>query len=121
MYNLTYLFSVLCLRFIIILSLMIYMSRIVYVKYLVILVYIRGVVVFILYISCICWNTNSKFNLIFLFFSLFLIVVYDQGIYLKFSDIGENFWMYIYFSILFSFLVTIYSLNLFKSTGSLRF
>lgn len=121
MFNLSYLFCVFFLVLIVIFLIILYMRSFFFLKYLIILVYIRGVVVFILYISCICWNIHSKFNLIFLFFSLFLIVVYDQGIYLKFSDIGENFWMYIYFSILFSFLVTIYSLNLFKSTGSLRF
>lgn len=40
---------------------------------------------------------------------------------MKFSDVSEFFWMYIFFRALFSFLVTIYSLNLFKSSGSLRF
>ena len=92
-----------------------------YLKYLVILVYIRGVVIFILYISCMCWNTKSFFSYIYLIFVLFSISLFDYGVFIKFSDIGEFFWIYVFFRVLFSFLVTIYSLNLFKSSGSLRF
>lgn len=121
MFNISYLFCVFFLVLVVILLIMLYIRSFFFLKYLIILVYIRGVVVFILYISCICWNSNSTFSLMFLFFSLFLIIIYDQGVYLKFSDIGENFWIYIYFRVIFSFLVTIYSLNLFKSIGSLRF
>lgn len=100
---------------------LVYISRIIYIKYLIILVYIRGVVVFILYISCMCWNVKSSFISIFLFFALFFIVIYDSGLVIKVSDVGEYFWVYLFFSVLFSLLVTIYSLNLFKSNGSLRF
>lgn len=121
MYNLTYLFRVLCLVFIVIIIMLIYISRIVYIKYLVILVYIRGVVVLILYISCMCWNIKSSFSLVFLFFTLFFIIIYDSGLIIKISDVGEYFWIYLFFSVLFSLLVTIYSLNLFKRNGSLRF
>ena len=98
-----------------------YISSIIYLKYLVILVYIRGVVVFILYISCICWNIQNKFRMLYLFFMIFIINLFDRGVIIKFSDVSEFFWMYIFFRALFSFLVTIYSLNLFKSSGSLRF
>lgn len=120
-YNLTYLFTVLCLVFLVIIIIIVYISSIIYLKYLVILVYIRGVVVFILYISCICWNVKTNFSYIFIFFSLFSLMLIDNGINIKFSDVGEFFWMYLFFSMLFSLLVTFYSLNLFKSRGSLRF
>lgn len=121
MYNLRYLFSVLCLVFIVIIVIIIYISRIIYIKYLVILVYISGVVVFILYISCMCWNVKSFFSLIFLSLSFFFIIIYDSGSFIKIADVGEYFWIYLFFRVLFSLLVTIYSLNLFKSNGSLRF
>lgn len=62
-----------------------------YVKYLVILVYIRGVVVFILYISCLCWYVSEKFSKFFLLFGFFLIFIFDSGFFSKFSDIGEYF------------------------------
>lgn len=107
--------------FLVIIIIIVYISSIIYLKYLVILVYIRGVVVFILYISCICWNVKTNFSYIFIFFSLFSLMLIDNGINIKFSDVGEFFWMYLFFSMLFSLLVTFYSLNLFKSRGSLRF
>lgn len=97
------------------------MSTIIYVKYLVILVYIRGVVVFILYISCICWNVKSSFSIFFIFFIFFSLIIFDSGVNVKFSDIGEFFWIYLFFRRVFSLLVTVYSLNLFKTAGSLRF
>ena len=100
---------------------LVYISRIFYIKYLVILVYIRGVVVFILYISCICWYINENFSKIFLVLGFFLIFIYDLGLYSKFSDIGEYLWIYLFFSFLFNRLVIGYSLNLFKVRGSLRF
>lgn len=96
-------------------------ARIVYVKYLVILVYIRGVVVFILYISCMCWNVKMSFSFFFLLFSIFRIIMFDSGVIVKFSDVGEFFWMFLFFRVVFSLLVTVYSLNLFKTAGSLRF
>ena len=68
-----------------------YISRLFYVKYLVILVYIRGVVVFILYISCICWFIREKFSKVFIFLGFFIIYLYDLGLYSKFSDVGEFF------------------------------
>jgi hypothetical protein len=71
------------------LLILVYFSRIVYLKYLVILVYIRGVVVFILYISCMCWFIREKFNKIFFFFGFFIIILYDNGVFSKFSDVGE--------------------------------
>lgn len=121
MYNLTYLFSVLCLVFLVIGLILIYISRIIYVKYLVILVYIRGVVVFILYISCMCWNVKITFSFFFLIFRIFVIIIFESGLIVKFSDVGEFFWMFLFFSVVFSLLVTVYSLNLFKTAGSLRF
>ena len=90
-------------------------------KYLVVLVYIRGVVVFILYISCMCWNKKNNFSLFFVIFSLFSIFLLDHGVIVKFSDIGEFLWIYLFFRVVFSVLVTVYSLNLFKNSGSLRF
>lgn len=97
------------------------MSRIFYLKYLVILVYVRGVVVSILYISCICWFITDKFSKVFLFFGLFVIRLYDLGYVRKFSDIGEFMWIYLFLRFLFNRLVISYSLNLFKVSGSLRF
>ena len=47
--------------------------------------------------------------------------MFDSGIRLKFSDVGDFFWIYLFFRVVFRFLVTIYSLNLFKVSGSLRF
>jgi hypothetical protein len=117
----SYLFSVLFLAFFVIIIILVYISRLFYVKYLVILVYIRGVVVFILYISCICWFISEKFSKIFLLLGFFIIYLYDLGLYRKFSDIGEFFWIYLFFRFLFNSLVIGYSLNLFKVSGSLRF
>lgn len=68
---------------------LVYFSSMIYVKYLVILVYIRGVVVFILYISCMCWYMSEKFSKIFLFLGFFVFYLYDTGLYVKFSDVGE--------------------------------
>lgn len=98
-----------------------YCSNIIYLKYLVILVYIRGVVVSMLYISCICWNINNNSSKLLLLFIIFVFYLYDQGLYRKFSDLGEFLWMYLFFSFLFNVIVVTYSLNLFKVSGSLRF
>ena len=89
-------------------------------KFLVVLVYIRGVVVFILYISCICWFLRERFSYSILFFIIFLIIVFDLGVFRKFSDVREYMWMYLFFAFLFNSLVTGYSLNLYKVSGSLR-
>lgn len=121
MFNLSYLFSVLFLGLFVILMILVFIGSILYLKYLVILVYIRGVVVFILYISCICWNINNNFSLFFLFFIFYVFIIFDRGVRIKFSDIGEFIWIYLFFRVVFSLLVTIYSLNLFKNSGSLRF
>ena len=121
MYNLTYLFSVLILVFLVLWLMLVYMSAIFYLKYLIVLIYIRGVVVFILYISCICWNVKTSFSFFFLLLGFTRLLIIDMGVILKWSDVGEFFWIYLFFRVVFSFLVTIYSLNLFKSAGSLRF
>lgn len=121
MFNFSYLFRVLFLVLFIIILILVVFSSIIYLKYLVILVYIRGVVVFILYISCMCWNSSDKFSWGFLFFSLFFFYLYDSGSFVKFSDIGEFLWIYLFFRFLFNRLVIGYSLNLFKISGSLRF
>ena len=107
--------------FLILLFILIYLSRIIYLKYLVILVYVRGIVVLILYISCICWNINEKFSILFVGFGLSFMYLFDLGVFIKFSDIGDFLWIYIFFSVIFRILVTVYSLNLFKVSGSLRF
>ncbi len=60
-----------------------------YVKYLVILVYVRGVVVFILYISCMCWYINQRFIKYIVLLSLFVVYFYDRGVVSKFRDVGE--------------------------------
>ncbi len=120
-FNFSYLFRVLILAFLVIFLIIVGLANVLYVKYVIILVYIRGVVVFILYISCICWLTISKFNGIFLLFGFVGIYIYDHGIIAKFTDIGERLWIYLFFSFLFNALVMNYSLNLFKVSGSLRF
>jgi hypothetical protein len=89
MFYFSYLFRVLFLAFLVMCLILINMSGVIYLKYLVILVYIRGVVVFILYISCICWFIREKFSKFFLFFGFFLIYLFDAGMYAKFSDVGE--------------------------------
>jgi len=96
-------------------------SSIMYLKYLVILVYVRGVVIFILYISCLCWNISEEFSFGFLFFRIFIIYLYDYGLFSKFSDVGEFMWIYLFFRFFFNGLVMGYSINLFKVSGSLRF
>jgi len=68
---------------------LIYFSGVIFIKYLVILVYIRGVVVFILYISRICWFVGEKFSFRFLIFGIFIMYLYDRGVIRKFSDVGE--------------------------------
>jgi hypothetical protein len=97
------------------------MGRLFYVKYLVILVYIRGVVIFILYISCICWFIREKFNKGLLGLGFFLFYIIDRGAMRKFIDVGEFMWIYLFFRFIFNILINSYSLNLFKISGSLRF
>jgi len=67
----------------------VYSIGVIYLKYLVILVYVSGVVIFILYISCMCWFISDSFSKIFLFLGGFLVYIYDVGVYSKFSDVGE--------------------------------
>ena len=87
----------------------------------VILVYIRGIVVFILYISCLCWFISEKFSVLFILLRVFTIYLFDSGPISKFRDVGEYLWIYLFFRFLFNRLVMGYSLNLFKVSGSLRF
>ena len=117
----SYLFRVLFLAIIVFIIILVYISSIMFIKYLVILIYIRGIVIFILYISCICWHVREKFMKCFIFFALFVVYFYDTGIVRKFSDVGEFMWIYLFFRFLFNRLVAGYSLNLFKVSGSLRF
>jgi hypothetical protein len=121
MFNFSYLFSVLFLAFLIILYILVYSASIIYLKFLVILVYVSGVVIFILYISCMCWNTGGSFSLGFLFLSVLIFNLYDYGVFRKFSDVGEFMWIYLFFRFFFNILVIGYSMNLFKVSGSLRF
>lgn len=100
---------------------LIYFSSVLYVKYLIVLVYVRGVVVFILYISCLCWFVSDKFSKIVLFLGFFNLFLFDSGSFIKLRDVGEFFWIFIFFRFLFNGLVLRYSLNLFKVSGSLRF
>lgn len=120
-FNLSYLFRVLFIVFFILIFCLLHLFRVLYLKYLVILVYVRGVVVFILYISCICWNIHEKFSFFILFFRSFFVYLYDTGLYVNFSDVGDFLWIYLFFRVLFRLIVTLYSLNLFKVAGSLRF
>ncbi len=120
-FNSSYLFRVLFLAFLVILIILIYIAGMIYLKYLVILVYIRGVVVFILYISCICWNIREKFSKWFILFVFVGVMIYDSGLWSKFSDVSEYLWIYLFFRFLFNSLVISYSINLFKVSGSLRF
>nr|AFQ97026.1 NADH dehydrogenase subunit 6 [Adineta vaga] len=121
MFYFSYLFSVMFLAFLVMMLGVVYMSSIFFLKYLVIMVYVSGVVVFILYISCMCWFLVNKFNYLFLLLGLFMFSIFDLGMFSKFSEIGEYMWMYLFFSFLFNSLVSGYSLNLFKVSGSLRF
>lgn len=100
---------------------LVYIAGFIYIKYLVVLVYISGVVVFISYISCICWFIRDKFSKIFIILGIFLVFIFDSGLYRNFSNIGEFLWIFLFFSFLFNSLVMGYSLNLFKVSGSLRF
>lgn len=121
LFNLSYLFRVVCLGRIVIVSIFFYIAGLLYLKYLVVLIYVRGVVVFILYISCICWYTTNKMPLFVLITGVGSLLLFDLGGFRKFRDIGEFLWMYLYFALLFSNLVNVYSLRLFKVRGSLRF
>lgn len=109
------------MAFLVFVLILVYSARVIYLKYLVILVYVRGVVVFILYISCMCWYVSEKCSKVFLFFGIVIIFMFDLGVWSKFSDVGEHLWMYLYFRFLFNRLITVYTLNLFKISGSLRF
>jgi len=120
-FNFSYLFSVLFLAFLVLLIILLNFSSILYIKFLIILVYIRGVVVFILYISCICWYKRDRFRLSFLLFGLFFFYVYDNGSYIKLSDVSESLWMFLFFGFLFNSLVVGYSIRLYRVFGSLRF
>lgn len=57
---------------------------------------------------------------VFVVFRVFVVYYYDGGLVRKFSDIGEFMWMFLFFGFLFNRLVMVYSLNLFKVSGSLR-
>lgn len=121
MFYFSYLFSVLFLAFLVLFFMLVFIRGVIYIKYLVVLVYIRGVVVFILYISCICWFVREGFNKMFIVLGVFIMRLFDLGIFSKFSDVGEFMWMYFFFRFLFNVLVRSYSLNLFQISGSLRF
>jgi len=55
----------------------VYFGSIFFVKFLIILVYVRGVVVFILYISCICWLGRSELYKSLFFLGVVVIFIYD--------------------------------------------
>lgn len=120
-FNFSYLFRIIFLALIVLVIMLVYLSSLIYLKYLVVLVYIRGIVVFILYISCMCWYSENNFNKFILFLSFFFYYIYDLGLFVKFSDVGEYMWMFLFFRFVFNSLVMNYSLNLFKVSGSLRF
>lgn len=117
----SYLFRVLFLAFLVIFLMLVVLSRMIYVKFIVILVYISGVVVFILYISCMCWYVREGFSKFFLVLGFFCVYMVDSGFWSKFRDVGEFLWIFLFFGFLFNVLVTGYSLSLFKISGSLRF
>ena len=114
-------FSVLGLGFLVILFILLFFCNFLYLKYLVVLIYLRGIVIFILYISCMCWHTEIKLHWIFLIFSFRFIFLYDRGRLSKIFDVGEYLWIFLFFGTVFRNLVNLYSLNLFKVSGSLRF
>lgn len=120
-FNFSYLFSVLFLAFLVLYIRLLWIAGFIFIKYLIILIYVRGVVVFILYISCICWFLSFDMNKGFLLFIVFVLYMFDIGNFSKFSDFGEFLWIFIYFGFLFNCLAMTYSLNLFKVAGSLRF
>ncbi len=121
MFNLRYVFSVLLLVVLVFYLVLYQFASIVFLKYLVVLVYVRGVIVFILYISCLCWNKVRGFSLWFLVLRIFPLKLWDLGICFKIGDFGELIWFFIFFSLLFNFMVSTYSLVFFKRAGSLRF
>ncbi len=120
-FNFSYLFRVLFLAFLVFLIILLNFSSIIYIKFLIILVYIRGVVIFMLYISCMCWYKRDVFRKVFLFFGFSFLYLYDFGSYIKLSDVGEFLWIFLFFGFLFNRLVVGYSIRLFKISGSLRF
>jgi hypothetical protein len=85
----SYLFRVFFLRLLVIFMSIVYFSSIIYVKFLVVLVYVSGVVIFILYISCMCWFVQSKFNYRLLILGVFIIYLYDFGYYVGFRGVGN--------------------------------
>jgi hypothetical protein len=89
-FNFSYLFGVFFLRILIIFIIIVYFRSMIYVKFLIVLVYVRGVVIFILYISCICWNFYGKINVLFLFSGVVRIYLKDDGLFVRFGLIGER-------------------------------
>jgi len=77
------------LVFLVIIIIIVYISRMMFVKYLIILIYVSGIVIFILYISCICWHIRQRFMKFLLLFGIFVLYFYDLGLISKFRDVGE--------------------------------
>lgn len=121
MFNVNYVFRVIIVRVLLFILICIYRIRIIYVKFLVLVVYISGIVVFILYISCICWGGDGKLRLVLLCLIGFRVKFFDQGV--KMVDLGgiEGIWIYILIAWLFNIIVLRFSKELFKVAGSLRF
>lgn len=120
-FNIRYAFPALSLVILVFYLILCQFSRIVFLKYLVVLIYVRGVIVSISHISCLCWNKSRRFSLWFLVLRLFPLKLWDLGMYFKIGDFGELLRLFIFIRILFNFTVSTYSLLLYKGAGSLRF
>lgn len=120
-FNYSYLFTIMFLVFIVLYYMFFVLNFVIYLKFLIIIVYIRGIVVFVLYIRCLCWNSSFSLSVIFLFGGFFICFIYNSGLISKYRDVGEFLWIFLFFGYLFNLLVSSYSYHLFKISGSLRF
>ena len=119
--NFNYIFGVVSLVLMVLWIVLVVLGRMVFLKLLIMVVYLRGVVVFVIYISCLCWPSELKIGYVVLVFCLFVLFLFDLGLY-NIMEIGSGrLRMYVFFGFLFSVLVIVYSLILFRSSGSLRF
>jgi len=110
----------------IILFMVIFFAKIVlFLKYLLIMIYLRGIVVFVLYISCSLvdfnWNKVNIFVLLSIFFML-SFDIYNLGLFESYVvNINlESFYIFIFVAYTFYIVVISTSIYLYKSSGSLR-
>ena len=120
--NFRYIVRVVVLRMLVFLITVVILRGAIYLKFLIIIIYVSGIVVFMMYMSCLCWEKKRrKGGYILLAWVCFIYFIVDHGLRLITIIDGGRLRVYLFSGFLFSSLVMVYSLILFRRRGSLRF